>query len=469
MRRLWVQLTLAFALVALVAVGAIALLIGRTTDSEFRRYITNSEMNASGSGLAVLVDYYHRNGGWEGIETPLAEGMFLGTPGGRAGLPRWDPRPGKLGPRLDLTLADASGRVVFDSAGTMEGKRLSAGEKSRALPVTGDDGEVIGHLLLSLPGDNQRLGTLEQRFLESMRSALFAGAVLAVGLGLVMGLFLSRSLTAPLQRLAIAARAVAAGDLGQQVQAEGSTEMAEVGQAFNEMTDALAKAETLRQNMVADVAHELRTPLSVVQGNLQAILDDIYPLDMAEISRLYDETRLLSRLVDDLRDLAQADAGQLQLNLASVDVAEMILRTTEALALGAKAQEVTLTTQVYETVPAVRADPDRLVQILRNLLVNALRHTQAGGKVIVTAKIRGGSVEIAVSDTGAGIGPEELPHVFDRFWRAERSRTRTGGWAGGSGLGLSVTQSLVEAQGGRIWVQSEPGQGSTFRFTLPVA
>jgi signal transduction histidine kinase len=464
-----VQLTLAFALVALVAVGAIAILVSRTTASEFRRYITNSEMSASGSGLAVLVDYYRQTGSWDGVETLLAEGVFLGAPEGETGFSRRAPRPGIPGPRLDLVLADANGRVIFDSADMMQGQRLSATEKSRALPITEDNGDLIGYLLLSLPGDADRLGALEHRFLESMRTALFAGAALAIGLGLVIGLVLSRSLTAPLQRLATAARAVAAGNLRQQVRAEGSTEMAEVGQAFNEMTDALARAETLRQNMVADVAHELRTPLSVVQGNLQAILDNVYPLDMAEISKLYDETRLLSRLVDDLRDLAQVDAGQLQLNLCPVDVGEAIQSTTEALAIAAEAQNVTLTAQIPETLPAVRADRDRLVQILRNLLVNALRHSQEGDSVTVTARVANGTGEIAVSDTGEGIEPEELPHVFDRFWRAERSRARDERWAGGSGLGLSVTQSLVEAQGGRIWAESELGRGSTFRFTLPLA
>jgi two-component system OmpR family sensor kinase/two-component system sensor histidine kinase BaeS len=351
----------------------------------------------------------------------------------------------------------------------MDGKQLSRQERSRALPVAEDSGEVVGYLLLSFSGGPGRLGTLEERFLESMQSALLAGAALAVGLGLVIGLVLSRSLTAPLQRLATAARAVAAGDLEQQVKTEGSTEMAEVGQAFNEMTEALARAETLRQNMVADVAHELRTPLSVVQGNLQAILDDVYPLDMAEISKLYDETRLLSRLVDDLRDLAQADAGQLQLDLCPVDVGKAILSTIEPLALAAKAQDISLSARIPDSLPTVRADRDRLVQVLRNLLVNALRHTSAEGSVTVTAGVVGSTVEIAVSDTGEGIGPEDLPHVFDRFWRAERSRTRSDRWGGGTGLGLSVAQSLVEAQGGRIRAGSELGQGSTFRFTLPIA
>ena len=209
------------------------------------------------------------------------------------------------------------------------------------MAITPDDSEeVIGYLLLSLPVVVQRTDwvQLEQGFLARVQKVLWVGAALAVGLGLIIGVILSRSLTAPLQRLAAAARAVAGGNLGQQVKVEGSAEMAEVGQAFNEMTSALKKAEVLRQNLVADVAHELRTPLSVLQGNLRAILDDVYALDKAEISRLYDETRLLSRLVDDLRELALADAGQLRLNLRPTDVSQVIRSTTDNLALAAEAQ-----------------------------------------------------------------------------------------------------------------------------------
>jgi two-component system OmpR family sensor kinase/two-component system sensor histidine kinase BaeS len=230
--------------------------------------------------------------------------------------------------------------------------------------------------------------------------------------------------------------------------------------------------------MVADVAHELRTPLSVVQGNLRAILDDVYPLEKAEIARLYDETRLLNRLVDDLRELALADAGQLRLNLLPIDVASKIQATTSNLALAAEAQGVMLDPRVPGGLPPVQADPDRLDQVLRNLLVNALRHTPAGGSVAVTAAQVGDAIEIAVVDTGEGIAPEDLPHVFERFWRADLARARTrsprpdGGelrWAGGSGLGLSVARSLVEAQGGQIWVESTEDEGTTFRFTLPIS
>jgi two-component system OmpR family sensor kinase len=235
------------------------------------------------------------------------------------------------------------------------------------------------------------------------------------------------------------------------------------------MTDALAASEVQRQNMVADVAHELRTPLSVLRGNLQAILDDVYPLDKAEISRLYDETRLLSRLVDDLRDLALADAGQLRLNVHPIDTAEIIRSTVENLALAAEAQGVDLSTDLPATLATIQADPDRLAQVLRNLVINALRHTPPGGSVRVIASQTATEVEIAIADTGEGIAPRDLPHVFDRFWRADRARSRDEGWPGGSGLGLSVARSLIDAQQGRIWAESKLGAGSTFFFTLPLS
>ena len=474
MNRLWVRLTLAFALVVLVAVGAIALLINRTTGVELRRYVTDSGMQVAGSGIQQLVWYYEDHGSWEGVDSLLSGGVFVNGPSGMMGMPQLVDggfqSSMQAGP-LDIVLADAKGKVVYDSAGKAAGKSLSSDEKTKAVPIASYDGqEVIGYLLLSLPstGGEDRLGNLEKEFLARVQKVLWIGAALAVGLGLIMGLILSRNLTAPLQRLAGAARAVAGGNLGQQVRVEGSAEMAEVGQAFNEMTSALKKAEVLRQNLVADVAHELRTPLSVLQGNLRAILDDVYDLDKAEISRLYDETRLLSRLVDDLRELALADAGQLNLNLRPTDAAQIIRSTTDNLALAAEAGQVVLTTALPESLPTVQADPDRVAQVLRNLLVNALRHTPSGGSVTVTASAREGMVEIAVADTGEGIAAEDLPHVFERFWRADPSRARDDRLAGGTGLGLSVAQSLVEAQGGRIWAESTPGEGTVFRFTLPL-
>jgi two-component system OmpR family sensor kinase/two-component system sensor histidine kinase BaeS len=245
--------------------------------------------------------------------------------------------------------------------------------------------------------------------------------------------------------------------------------MAEVSQAFNEMAAGLEQAEQLRQNLMADVAHELRTPLTVLQGNLQAILDGVYPLDEAELSVLYDETRLLSRLVDDVRELALAEAGQLSMNIQVADPTSVLRGACDSLLATVHAQGVNLITQIPEDLPRVRADPDRVAQVLYNLLMNALQHTPSGGSVAVTASATEEGVEVVVSDTGEGIAAEHLTHIFDRFWRADPSRTRDERWKGSSGLGLAIAQSLVSVQGGRIWAESELGEGSAFHFTLPLA
>lgn len=477
MNRLWVRLSLAFALVVLVAVGAVAVLINRTTGTEFQRYITHSGMEAAGSGVQSLVSYYDHNGSWDGVDQ-LVDQLLINSslyvnPSTAPNImePGTFLRFGRIPlSQLDTLLADAKGKVVYDSSGQSVGKRLTSAQRSSAVAITqGTDGSVIGYLLVSFPSAQSQSAGLEQQFLGRIQRVLWMGAGLAFGLALVVGVILSRGMTAPLRRLAAAARAVAGGNLGQRVKIEGSAEVTEVGVAFNEMTSALQKAEALRQNLVADVAHELRTPLSVLQGNLRAILDDVYPLDKAEISRLYDETRLLGRLVDDLRELALADAGQLRLNKRPTDVTEVIRGTVENLALAAEAQEVQLAVQVPDRFPRVEADPDRLAQVLRNLLVNALRHTPPGGSVSVQAAAANGTAEIAVADTGEGIAPEDLPHVFERFWRADPSRARGDRMAGGTGLGLSVAQSLVEAQGGHIRAESSPHVRTVFRFTLPLA
>lgn len=494
MKRLWVQQTLAFSVVIIVIMSTVAIWINKSAVAEFRKYVTLREVRVPGSGVQELVEYYQRRGSWEGVESLLAEGVYfsadwrgirLGATSDEIGPEEVDERhPEEKQP--DVLFADADGRVVFDSDGKITGELLSRREIANAWPITETDdadtnhpNEPIGYLLLFF-SVTKPVGELEQRFLDRVEQMLFAGTALAVISMLVVGALLNRRLNAPLQRLADAARAVAAGDLGRQVEAGGSIEVSQVGQAFNEMTAALQEAETLRQNMVADVAHELRTPLSVLQGNLWAILNDAYPLEKAEIARLYDETRLLSRLVEDLRELALADAGQLYLDLRPTDVAQIIHHTVDNFGLAAEAQELGLIIQLPDDLAPAQADPDRVAQVLRNLLVNALRHTPPGGSVTVTASSvveaplpTVEAVEIAIADTGEGIAPEDLPHVFERFWRADPARARSwvgdeGRLAGGTGLGLSVAQSLVEAQGGRIWVESTPGEGTVFRFTLPL-
>lgn len=465
--RLWVRITLAFTLVVLIAVAAIAILINLRTGAAFREYIVLSGLQASGSGIEALATYYQQQGSWEGVDALLESGISITGPMGMPmpGMPmgRWGNR---FGGRLDVQLANARGQVVYDSGGHATGRKLTAEELDSALPISAsDDGEVVGYLLLYFPGSWERVGELEQDFIQHMQKVLIAGTALAVGLGLIMGILLSRSLTAPLQRLAAAARAVAGGDLGRRVEEQGTVEVADVARAFNEMTSELERAERLRQNLVADVAHELRTPLSVLQGNLHAILDDVYPLDKAEIAHLYDETRLLSRLVDDLRELALADAGQLSINLGPTDITAVLKTAADNFEPVAESAGIQLALDLASNLPTVLADPDRVAQVLRNLFANALRHTPKGGRISVSVRAIGDAVAVSVTDSGEGISSEDLPHVFERFWRADRSRSRP---EGGAGLGLAIARALVEAHGGEILAASEgPGKGSTFTFTLP--
>ncbi len=473
MRRLWVQQTLAFGAVIIVTMVSTVLWVNHSAKAEFRKYFAQSDLQNPANGFQRLGEYYRQHQGWAGVESLLAEGIHFGPEGIGLGAPPSDAsEPKANGASPMLLLADASGRIIYSNdAVRTKGTTFSGSERANAWPITAlGDPKVVGYLLLFWPV-NFSLGDLELQFLERVQQILLSGAALAVSLSVIVGALLSRRLNAPLQHLVDASRAVAAGDLDRQVATGGSTEIAQVGQAFNEMTAALKQAEILRQNMVADVAHELRTPLSVLQGGLWAILNDAYPLEKAEIARLYDETRLLNRLVDDLRELALADVGQLHLNLIPVDLAQVIRRTVDTLALAAEAQELKLTAQLPAALPPVLSDPDRVAQVLRNLLINALRHTPPGGSVTVSAAAWEETVAIAITDTGEGIAAEDLPHVFERFWRADPARARSGGvgTASSTGLGLSVAQSLVTAQGGRIWAESTPGAGTVFRFTLPLA
>ncbi len=284
-------------------------------------------------------------------------------------------------------------------------------------------------------------------------------------LGIAAGVWMSRRLAAPLTELANAAERVGAGDLTQQVAARGSLEMVTVAESFNHMTAQLRAAERLRQNLLADVAHELRTPLTVLQGSLRAILDDVYELDKAEVARLYDQTRHLRRLVDDLHELAQAEARALPLDLQPADFKILVQDAAAVFEPVADEQGVTLAVAAPATPVPVQVDRARMMQVLQNLLVNALRHTPAGGAVTVSVETGAAEAVVSVQDTGDGIDAVHLAHVFDRFYRTDQARNRD---AGGAGLGLAIVRALVEAHGGRVAVYSAGrGLGSTFTLTLP--
>jgi signal transduction histidine kinase len=291
----------------------------------------------------------------------------------------------------------------------------------------------------------------------------FVGVITLIGI--TVGILSTRGLTAPLTKLVDAAKAIGEKDLSQRVEVRGSDEIKTVALAFNEMADQLEQAKTLRGNLLNDVAHELRTPLSVIQGNLRAILDDVYELDKAEIARLYDQTRHLSRLVDDLRELAQAEARELSLNISDVDIASLVGDIVAIFRPIADQKDISLRVDISNQHAQVRADQARLTQVLHNLLHNAIQHTPKGGTITVRAEQHPQRFYLRVSDTGEGILPDHLPHVFDRFYRTDQARARQ---TGGTGLGLAITRAIVEAHGGEITASSEGvGKGSQFVIQLP--
>lgn len=459
MNRLWVRLTLAFVFITLIIVAAIALLTDWRAGNEFRQYLVRQEMMMQSGLLDDLTAFYQRNGSWNGVgEIISGSGMMMGRGRGQGmGQGRGMPT---------VRLADANGRIVYDERDANASGSLSADERALAQTIV-VNGKTVGYLVIGQP-TRVALNPVEQTFLDQLRNTLIVAALLASGLGIVLGLVISRAVTAPLANLADAARAFAARDWSRRARVQGADEIAQVAREFNAMADELQRAEVLRRHMIADIAHELRTPLAVLQGNLSAMLDEVYPLERREIATLYDETRLLSRLVDDLRELALADAGQLPLNVQTVNVAEALRAALANFSIAADAQGVHIALTPGEELFA-RADPDRLAQILRNLLANALRHTPSGGAIRVQCSVgsqQSGFVTIRVSDTGEGIAAEDLPHVFERFYRADKSRTRA---SGSTGLGLAIAKAWVEAMGGKIGVESELGRGSCFWFTLPRA
>ncbi len=284
--------------------------------------------------------------------------------------------------------------------------------------------------------------------------------------GIAVGVISSRGLTAPLNKLAETAQAIGARDLSRRVEVKGSDEVKAVARAFNEMADKLAKAESLRSNMLADVAHELRTPISVIQGNLRAILDDVYELDKAEIARLYDQTRHLSRLVDDLHELSLAEANQLPLSMTAVNLSAIIQETVATYTPIVEAEGISVHLALDDSTPTIQADRARLTPCLQNLLNNAIRHTPSGGEITVELACEAKLVHLRVRDSGQGIAPEYLPYVFGRFYRADPARSRD---TGGSGLGLAIVKAIVEAHGGQVTAASEGvGHGSTFTIQLPI-
>ena len=458
------RLALGFMLALALALALAGLAIGLVTGHQTEQFERDRDSAQAARVRQFVSEYFAQQRNWGKNKAGL-----------QAILERAGPVSGrriKVYDEKDILVADSH---AFDPP-------LREGERHRGRPGWGQrvakfpiymEGEQVGTFTVSStynpgPGpDPLGLADPEASHISEVvnRSLLWAG-IGAAALGVVLVWLLSRRALAPLQSLGSTARRLGRGDLSQRAEDAGPNEIRQLAHSFNVMAEGLEEAERLRRNLTADVAHELRTPLSNIQGYLEAIKDGLVQPTPEIIDTIYGQALHLSRLVEDLRLLAQVEAGALQLHLSPARMEELLQSSVEAVRPRAEAKGVSLSLEAEPSLlPQIDVDSTRIAQVLDNLLENAITHTPEGGAVSVSAHATDSAIEVTVSDTGSGIAPEDLPRLFDRFYRSDPSRDRS---TGGTGLGLTIARRLVEAHGGAIEAESELSQGSRFTLRLPI-
>lgn len=446
MRQLWVRLSLAFGAVVFISFALVALL-------SVAIIRVNAENSFAGERVRILeglserlAAFYTTNFTWDGVSAFFegAEAAF----------------PARMFP---------SGVVLLDSdSDTIYGTLPEDYEISATVPISVNDAP-IGTLLMAVP-PAPRAPLASQGFwifrdLVRLDDLLVLLTLVGGIMSVLFGILISRWMTTPLHEVAQAAHDIGEGQLDRHVQEMGTAEVKMLAEAFNRMVDKLHNAELLRRNLVADVAHELRTPITALQANLYAILDDAYPMTKTEIAGLYEQTRTLSRLVTDLHEIAQAEAQQLPMRCVPADLGQIVEEITSPFSVVAESRSVAFEVSIHPGLPYVAVDKQRVAQVINNLMSNAFRHTPDGGKICVEVEKTETNVQVIVSDTGEGIAPEHLPHIFDRFYRVDSGRSRD---MGGTGLGLAIVKAIASAHGGTAYAASEKGHGTRMVITFPL-
>jgi two-component system sensor histidine kinase BaeS len=447
MRSLAVKLTLAFLLVGLTGAGLVAGVLRYRTQAAFDQFILTREQQ---SLVDTLVAYYRTYGSWDGFTDRTQPYLPLLAP--------------EIGDRHDFrrdwaffTLAGSDKIVLLSSQAEQVGQKVSERDLERAL-ILKDGEQIVGWLLLSPEPREWGPNSPEGIFLNNINRAARLSGLVAAGLALIMGSLLAYTLTRTLRELTDATNEIAQGRLGRQVKVRSKDELGELAISFNKMSLDLSNATQARRQMTADIAHELRSPLSVLSGYAEALSDGKLPGTEEVYDILYRETQNLSRQVDDLRTLSLADAGELPLTIQPVDPGALLERVATRHNLVAQSKGISLRVEAADDLPTISVDSERMGQVLDNLVLNAFRYTPEGGELVLSARAVGEAVQLEVKDNGSGITPENLPYIFDRFYRADKSRQSNGE----SGLGLAIAKSIVDAQGGKIWAESELGKGSVF-------
>lgn len=463
MRSLSLKLMLAFLAISLTGAAFASVLARWITVQEFNRLVMEQ---AQSNFMNEVTTYYQARGSWAGVTDYFRQkNQSPDQPPRPANPNNPQPPPREPGTRpspvVPIILIDQNGYVIHPVPPYRAGDYLAPEKLTQGIPVLVSD-KMVGTILAI--GSAPPLSQPEQQYLERTNQALLLSTLGATTLALLLSVVLARTLTKPLRELTGAIRAMAQGKLGIAVPVRSRDEIGELTKAFNQMSADLAHSNQLRKQMTADIAHDLRTPLTVIGGYIESLRDGVLEANAERFDVMHQEVQHLQHLVEDLRTLSLADAGELKLDRQRIAPYMLLEQTASAFKPQAAQKQIRLHVQVEPGLPEIAVDEIRIAQVLGNLVSNALRYTPEHGRIGLSAHRHAGAIVLSVADNGAGIAPEALPHIFERFYRADEARHSESE----SGLGLAIAKSLVEAHGGTINAQSEgTGKGSVVIIRLP--
>jgi signal transduction histidine kinase len=459
------RLILSFLTIIILTLVLFIVVTNRVVYNRFADLVIRSGTNFSKRVVPILEQYYQANGSWDGVEN-----LVFDTPGNReGGFGRFRQENGNMMmPGLMITAQDErfllidGDEIIFDT--NPDGIFINNPENLTKFgsPVIVNGKQVGTFLVASMMGI---LNESQNIYLARVNRTLIWVGAIAILLVFLVAIWQSKSIIQPLREMAVASRLLAKGDYNQRVQVQRNDELGDMSKSFNLMATELAQQAALRRQLMADVAHELRTPLSVLRIDLESMEDGLMEASPENVRSLQSEVSYLSNLVDDLRMLSMADAGDLRFEKSPVELNSLVRDMVERQQFAARDRKIDLISSLLEKEIYVFGDSQRLSQVLVNLLSNAIQHTPPDNQIFITTEMSDKNAIVKVKNLGAWIPGDELERIFDRFYRLDRSRNRN---QGGSGLGLSIARSLIEAHGGKIWAESEEGQSTTFTFKLPI-